>query len=112
MTKPTKSALINEATVDAMIERLTGFLTNRPDGKRIATFLRQCKPRMLGGDLTKAATDFTLEDVITTWNLKYSRQVSLMSHHESQWAIEDELHTPFPITPCLGSHHFLSYHVL
>jgi hypothetical protein len=68
MTKPTKSALINEATVDAVVERMADLLANNPDGKRVATLLRQCKPKLLEGDLTKAATDFTFEDVIETFN--------------------------------------------
>jgi len=113
MTKPKQSAPINEATIDAVFQIIENLLADVPDGDRdlFAKILRRTKAKVLGVECTRAATDFTLDDVVYTFKLKYSREVSFNSLPESHWKIEDELKSPFPRTPCFGSH-LLSYRVL
>jgi len=95
MTKSKQSASINEATVDAPIADLAA---NDPDGDgdRVAM-------RLMAITLGEATTDFAsaLSDVITIFKLKYN------SLPESRWAIEDELQSTFPTTPCFSSHFLL-----
>jgi hypothetical protein len=104
---PMQSVSINEATVHAVVELLANLSANDPDGDRFAMKLDQYKAKALGGEHKKAATDFSFDDIITIFKLKYNSEPSLTSLHESHWAIENELQSTFPMTPCLSCH-FLS----
>jgi len=59
----------------------------------------------------KPAANSTLDEVIETFELKYSRVVPGTEISESMWNIEDLLQ-PFPITPCLSSNFLSFYHAL
>jgi hypothetical protein len=106
MTKP-KQSLIIEDTIDKVFERIGDQVAGDPYER--SKIHRQTKAGILGVEATRAATDFSLEDTLTAFDLKYNLE-ALLTGSKSHWAIEDELQSTFPMTPCLCSH-FLSYHV-
>lgn len=107
MAKRKRPSSIDETTIDMVFERLTVLINEDPDGDRFTTLLNQLKPRMLGEggrDFKKPAGDFTFQEVIEAFELKYSSVVSINSTSEFFWAIEDSLKSDFPMTPCLGNY--------
>src|ERR1700734_2930573 len=105
MAKRKPPALIDKTAIDMMLERLVDLINEDPAhayGDRFTTLLSQLKPRMLDEgerDFKKPVGDFTFQEVIETFHLKYSSLVSIASTSEFFWAIEDSLKLTFPMRP-------------
>lgn len=113
MAKRKHATSIDETATDMVFQRLADLINEDPayaDRGRFTTLLGQLKRQMLGEgerDFKKPAEDFTFQEVIETFELKYSDVVSIVSTSKFFWPIEDSLQSTFPMTPCL-SNHFLS----
>lgn len=106
---------IDETAIAMLFERLAILINERADGDRVGftTILSELKTQVLGeGELKKPAGDFTFEEVVETFELKYDSVASATSASQFFWAIEDLLQSPFPMTPCLGNHFISLNHAL
>ena len=95
-------------TVDDLFNRIfaaVGKMDNPPQD--IPTFLKQLKSTVLsdlsaagGKEVTKAATEFTIDETVEIFGLKYTEVASAKAH---AWRIENFPEAMnFEITPCIG----------
>ena len=120
MTHPDLSQ--TPGVVEAVFDRIVAAAANlnhSPDeisttsDGTLADLLIQMKPKILSDALaaggqqevkrTKAAREFTLEEVVDAFGLKYSTVVSAETSIQQTWNIQDVPETQnFQMTPCLG----------
>jgi len=94
---------LTEESVDAVVEKLLNHIDKDAQGDSFAQQLLLLKSRLLTkGDHTKAAGDFTVEEIVQLFELNYSDVVSAAATKAYRWKIEDEK-VAFPMTPCIGN---------
>ena len=98
--------------VEAVFERILAVAANQrsiPD-ETLSAFLLWMKSKIVSQDQhdvvdkrSRAAEEFTLEEAVHAFGLKYSAGSSLSAQIRQTWQIQDMPGAQnFPMTPCLG----------
>jgi hypothetical protein len=100
-----RNSSLTEGTVDTLVTQLLDLIDKGPQGDILAQQLLQWKSRLLtkgDGEVQKPARDFTLEEVVESFELNFRDGVSAAAPDAYRWKIEDEK-LDFPMTPCIGN---------
>ena len=99
---------LKEESVDAAVTKfldevpkLFDLINEDQRGDLFEEFFR-LKSRLLTEEDGKAAEDFTLAEVVWSFDLNFTDEVSAAALDAHMWKIEENKKFDFPMTPCFG----------